>query len=154
MYVLIRPLAQQLPEINLDVFKICFFKRWHLGELLFTNLVMAFGMPSPLKLQQNLTLRILCLTPRAPHIIDLLAFLIIFATVKRPGTNRFPGIPTILDTLFRHATLYFILMFVCQFINELFLLFAPVSDTTYPIMFIHTLTLRHAQEEIQLMPGV
>ena len=41
---LIRPLAQQLTGINLDAFKICNYKRWRLGELLFTNLMIAFGM--------------------------------------------------------------------------------------------------------------
>ena len=41
---LIRPLAQRLTGINLDAFKICNYKRWRLGEFLFTNLMIAFGM--------------------------------------------------------------------------------------------------------------
>ena len=35
-----------LPEIDLDVFKICIYERWRLGELLYVNLLIVFGMPS------------------------------------------------------------------------------------------------------------
>ncbi|KAF9648022.1 hypothetical protein BDM02DRAFT_2449903 [Thelephora ganbajun] len=98
---------QSVPEIDLDPFKVCFYKRWRLGEILFNNFMIAF---------------------------DLLAFVIIFVTAKRRGATRYPGIPTILDTIRRDATLYFILMFAGQVLYEMFLFFAP--------------------EEIQLMPGM
>ncbi|KAF9648019.1 hypothetical protein BDM02DRAFT_3187465 [Thelephora ganbajun] len=96
---------QSVPEIDLDPFKVCFCKRWRLGEILFNNFMIAF---------------------------DLLVFVIIFATAKRRGMTRYPGIPTLLDTILRDATLYFILISTGQVLFEMFLFFAP--------------------EEIQLMP--
>lgn len=41
---LISFLAQPLPEIKLDAFEVCIYNRWKLGELLFTNMVIGFGM--------------------------------------------------------------------------------------------------------------
>ena len=41
---LISFLAQSLPEIKLDAFEVCIYNRWKLGELLFTNMVIGFGM--------------------------------------------------------------------------------------------------------------
>jgi len=131
VYGLIRPPAQPLPEIDLDAFKVCFYQRWRVGELLFTNLVIAFGMSSPSNLQHDLTSGVLMrFIPHAPQrrgITDLLAFLIILVAARRPGIHRYPGIPSILDAILRDATRYFILMFVCQLFVELFLLLAPVG---------------------------
>ena len=42
------------PEIDLDVFKICIYKRWRLGEVLYVNLLIAFGTPSPPNSQHKL----------------------------------------------------------------------------------------------------
>lgn len=58
---------------------------------------------------------------------DVLAFSIIFVTTRRPGLT-YPGIPSLLNTILRDATYYFILMFACQLCLLLFLFFAPVSD--------------------------
>ncbi|KAF9652176.1 hypothetical protein BDM02DRAFT_3109597, partial [Thelephora ganbajun] len=85
-------------EIDLDVFKICFIKRWRRGELVFANLAIAF---------------------------DILAFITIFVTARRPGVNRYPGIPSILDTILRDATVYFILMFFSQFLYQVLYFVAP-----------------------------
>ena len=41
-----RRLALPLPDIDLDVFKVCAYRRWRLGELTYINLTVAFGMPS------------------------------------------------------------------------------------------------------------
>jgi len=45
--------------------------------------------------------------------------------------SRFPGIPSILETVLRDATVYYTFVFVCQLLVEFFLLFAPVSDMQY-----------------------
>lgn len=45
--------------------------------------------------------------------------------------DRYPGIPSILDTILRDATVYFIFMFASQLLFQLFLFFAPVSDMTH-----------------------
>lgn len=72
----------------------------------------------------------------APHVprhdmADLVSFLIIWVTAKRPGAIRYPGIPSILDAILRAATLYFIFMFVCQTLLEFFLFLAPVGDVLH-----------------------
>ena len=43
--------------------------------------------------------------------------------------NRYLGVPSILDTILRDATVYFMLMFAIQLSFQLFLFFAPVGDT-------------------------
>ena len=127
---LIRPLAQPVPEINLDAFKLCIYKRWRLGEILFTNLVICFGTFSPSSSKRCSAFGdLIFFTPHSQHgIADLFAFLVIFITTKRAGSIRHPGIPSILDAILRGATLYFISIFAGQMLFELFLLFAPVSD--------------------------
>ena len=39
--------VQSFPEISLDPFEICVYKLWNLGELIFYNLTIAFGKPTP-----------------------------------------------------------------------------------------------------------
>jgi len=60
-------------------------------------------------------------------IIDVLTFLIIFYTAKRSGVYRHPGIPCLLDTILRDATLHFMLVFYAQVLSQFFLLLAPVG---------------------------
>jgi hypothetical protein len=43
--------------------------------------------------------------------------------------NNFPGMPSILDTLVRDATQYFILIFSFHFLATLFLFVTPVGGT-------------------------
>jgi hypothetical protein len=56
---------------------------------------------------------------------------IILVTAKRMGTVRYPGIPSILDIILQDATLYFVFMFACQTLFEMFLFFAPVGHIWY-----------------------
>ena len=44
------------------------------------------------------------------------------------GRYRYPGIPSILDTILRDATVYFIILFASQLMFQLFLFLAPVGD--------------------------
>ena len=125
-----RPLVQPLPEINLDAFNFCAYKRWRFAELFAAGIVISFGTPSLHYLQRNFTSGILMHFILLPHCdtVDISAFLIILVTAKRQGRNRHPGISSILDTVLREATLYFLLMFASQFLFVMFLFFAPVSD--------------------------
>jgi len=67
--------------------------------------------------------------PDVPLIaLDLLAFMAILVTAWRKRANTHPGIPSLLETIRRDATLYFIVIFGCQVLVELFSLFAPVGD--------------------------
>jgi len=88
---------QQLPDINLEPFKICIFQPSRLRELVFVNVGVAF---------------------------DALAFLIIFMAAKKP---RYPGIPSILDVILRDATASFALLFSFEIIANFFIIFAPKS---------------------------
>jgi len=45
----------QLPEVDLDVFKVCIYKRWRLGEVLYVNLLIAFGTLSSSSPKHKLT---------------------------------------------------------------------------------------------------
>jgi len=65
--------------------------------------------------------------PSRRDILDLFAFVIIFFTTKRRGAGRHPGIPTILDTIFRDSTIYFMVIFLCQFLGEIFTLVDAVG---------------------------
>lgn len=110
------------------------YRRWKLAELIFTNLAIAFGTVLTFITVYNSLHR---------SIIDVVAFSVIFSTARgrRPRESRYPGIPSILDTILRDATFYFIFMFVCQLVLEFFLLLAPVGDARYcPAPVVLTLT--------------
>lgn len=103
--VVIHPVLP-LPDINLGVYEFCFYQRWRAGEYAFTSQMIIF---------------------------DVIAFAIIFATAKRPKMI-YPGIPSLLDTILRDATFYFLLVFASQVCLLSFMSFAP--------------------DPVQLMPGI
>ncbi|KAF9646677.1 hypothetical protein BDM02DRAFT_3188645 [Thelephora ganbajun] len=126
VWIALRPL-QPIPEIYLDVFKVCAYKRWRLGELIFVNMAISFGVSLSSNLQLNFSSgTLMCLTPQSSYhgITDVLAFLIILVIAMR-RRSRYPGIPTLLDTILRDATVYFILIFFVQFLSELFMFVTP-----------------------------
>ena len=45
--------------------------------------------------------------------------------------RRYPGIPSILDTVLRNATGYFVLMFSCQLVYEVLTFSTRVSGIPY-----------------------
>ena len=125
-----RPLpAQQLPAIDLDPFKFCVSQSWKFGELVFINIAVAFGA----SLTSDVVSPRVCLrasrsvflTPWTP--VDVLAFLSILIATKKPRHPRYPGIPSLLDAILRDATIYFILIVLCQVLFDVFVAFAPVS---------------------------
>ena len=60
--------------------------------------------------------------------IDVLVFSIIVTKARKPDT-RILGIPSLLDTILRDATVYFVFIIACQLFPLSFLIFAPVSGT-------------------------
>jgi len=65
-----RFLVEPFPEINLDPFKLCVYKRWRLGELMYYNLAIFFGKSSPSSLQHRFTPGVLTrLTFHIPHLV-------------------------------------------------------------------------------------
>ena len=129
-----RFLAAPFPEINLDPFKLCGLEQWRLGELMYYNLAIFFGKSSPITVQPTALLHPGGYdTSHVPHssprgIIDLLAFLIILVTTWRSRRIRYPGMPSILDTIVRDSTQYFIFIFFSQVSSLLFIFFTPVGD--------------------------
>ena len=63
------------------------------------------------------------------HLVDVLAFSTIVFTAKRPRVIGYPARPSILDTILRDATQYFVLIFSAHFLSTLLLFVAPVGDT-------------------------
>jgi len=94
-----------VPDIDLDAFKVCSFGEWRFGEVFFINIALAF---------------------------DVLAFVVIFFTARRLGTGRYPGVPSILDTLLRDATIYFVLVLLCQLLFQVFTLAATDVYKVFP----------------------
>lgn len=126
-----QPLVQPLPDIDLDPFKICIYRRWKVGELIYYALAMLFGTSSllsfysaiipPRRFTFNISMR--------HPITDFLAFSFIAFTAWRSGMYEYPTMPSLLKTIFRDATRYFILIFSAHILSMLFIFFAPVSGT-------------------------
>jgi len=109
-----------LPKINLDAYKACLVPRWPPGQFAFTALATSF---------------------------DAFGFLVILVTAQRSlGKANFPGIPSLLKIILRDALRYFILIFGCQLILLLFLIFAPNKIKLMPgvagLVFISVMTTR------------
>lgn len=98
---------EALPEIDLDPFKICIYKRWRVGEFLYNSLAMFF---------------------------ELLSFLIVVITARKARKDRYRTMPSILEIILRDATHYFILIFSAQILSTLFLYCAPVDLQLMPGM--------------------
>jgi hypothetical protein len=97
--------------------------------------------------------------PILPHlgIVDTLAFLAILITAKRRGRNRYPGIPSILDNIFRDATISFVIVFIYHLVQQFFLIFADsVGDVRYVWRWLILLCSSCAcfQEAVQRAPGM
>lgn len=107
-----------IPEIDLDMYKFCIPARDQTLELVFTIQIIVF---------------------------DVLAFAIIVSTAKRTRMS-YPGIPSLLDVVLRDATVYFMLIFACQFCLVFFLFLAPAPVRFMPgiasMMFIPTMASR------------
>jgi hypothetical protein len=72
------------------------------------------------------------LTPHSHcDIVDGLVFLSIFGAARRRGRNLHPGIPSLLESILRDATINFVIVFVLHLVFLMFLTLAPVSDTRY-----------------------
>ncbi|KAF9783339.1 hypothetical protein BJ322DRAFT_1022033 [Thelephora terrestris] len=104
---------QSLPQINLDAFKVCLVQQWRPGVISFVTIGVAFV---------------------AGTVTDAFALVSIFVTTGWRNFRRYPGIPSLVTTILRDATMYFFAMFACQLLLLFFLFLAPV--------------------QIQLLPGV
>lgn len=58
---------------------------------------------------------------------DVIVFLMILTTARSQRTHRYPGLPSILDTVVRDATKYFMLISSLHFLSVLFVFVAPVG---------------------------
>ncbi|KAF9787197.1 hypothetical protein BJ322DRAFT_707057 [Thelephora terrestris] len=97
--------SQPLPDINLDPFKVCTTAWNQLQEMLFLNVGIAF---------------------------EVVAFAAIFLKARKPRHGRYPGIPSLLDAIWRDATEYFLLITLCDILSDAFIIFAPLSIAGLP----------------------
>jgi hypothetical protein len=58
---------------------------------------------------------------------EVVAFAAIFFTARKPRHGRYPGIPSLLDAIWRDATEYFLLITLCDVLSDAFIIFAPVG---------------------------
>lgn len=109
IYYTIRIALRPVPvyfDIDLDPYNFCTYERWRPAEF-------------------DITIQMI--------VFDIIAFTTILFMSKKQGA-RHPGIPSLLDTIARDATLYFMLMCVCQLCLLFFLFFAPAELQLLPVV--------------------
>ena len=112
----------ELPDLPLDVFKLCSFNRWRPGEIINTALSLVYGVFYSSSL---------CIPTAATNhlfVKDAVAFSIILYSMKWRGRTRAHGVPSLLDKIVRDATMYFVVIFTSHLLLVFFEFFAPVSD--------------------------
>ena len=126
--------AMVVPRIQFDSFKLCAFSREGTMEVAWTVISLGYG-----KLFPNLP----CFQTTIPVLTfkDLLAFSVILYLASR-SANRMYGIPSLLRTIVRDATIYFLVIFTSHLVLVITLLFARVgfqmffTDCNYTERFI------------------
>ena len=111
------------PGLPFDEYRICNFRPWKSGEVIYVSLSPVYGTVFPL-----LTARPTASNPF--FIKDALALLIIVYSAKRRDGSlaRVGGVPTLLDKILQDATAYFLVLFTSHLLLFLCEIFAPVSD--------------------------
>ena len=111
----------QIPGAPLEEYQACLFQPWRAGVLAYTALSVLYGA--------------LCLTihrsrgiDQPPFIEDCSAFLLIVYAARKWGLARASGLPALLSSIVRGATIYFLVVFAGQLLLIFFEIFAPVSD--------------------------
>ena len=156
-----RFLVQPFPEINLNPFKTCVYQMFNLRELIYYNLAVFFGKPSPAELLHHGSSD----TSHIPHsprrgIADLLVFSIILVTAKRSRGGRHTGVPNILYGIVRGSTQYSVLICFFHLTAQLLVFAAPVGDTVHSgavilvVLTARALSVRSSTFNIQLLPAL
>ena len=117
----------------MDSFKICIYKTWNAGLVIFYATTMFFGASliknlhgSYRSVSETLT-HLTSDTPPPCGVVDAVAFLII-VFIARKSRRGYPNLPSILDTILQDATQQFVLIFSAHFLSLLLLFIAPVGD--------------------------
>ena len=135
----------ELPNLPLDVFRLCVFNRWRPGEIINTALSLVYGvfcssfLGIPIAATDHIFVK------------DTVAFSIIVYSTKWRGLTRARGVPSLLDKIVRDATLYFVVIFTSHLLLVLFEFFAPVSD--FPTWLFPPFLTSHTKGPIQLLPA-
>ena len=116
--------ADTPPQIPLDSFTICAFSRHRKIEAAYTIMSLVYGETFP-----NLTcFRTVALTLTSQ---DSLVFFVMLYLAAR-ARKQF-GMPSLLCTIVRDATVYFLVIFSAHFILAMTILFAKVSPTPHSV---------------------
>ena len=78
----------------------------------------------------------------------------IFVAARNPRHGRYPGIPSLLDSILRDATQYFILLTLCNITTDAFLIFAPVGGHNRSECVVFISLCAPFQEPISELPGL
>ena len=114
--------AQAVLPFPFQGFKLCVFSAHRKAEVSYAVILLGYGKAF-LKF-----IRLRTIKPTRP-LKDLVAFLIILYLAGRSAIRQL-GIPTILDTITRDATRYFLVIFTAHFALVVMLLFTRVSLIT------------------------
>jgi len=98
------------------------------GEIGFVATSLAYGMGLPLSFIDHLG------DTRSDHPADVLAFSVIVYLVVRSNADKVP-IPSLLRTIVKDATYYFLIIFTSHFVLVMFLAFASVSTSPQSSIF-------------------
>ena len=112
--------ARPITPVPLPVYMICFFVEDRPLEIGFTAISLVYGTKHFSSLRPHIG------DTHPDHPPDSLAFSVIGYLVVRSNVYRVP-IPTLLKTIVRDATYYFLVIFSSQLALMMFLLFASVS---------------------------
>jgi hypothetical protein len=111
--------ARRILPVPLWVYGLCFFVRHRPLEIGFTAISLIYGEGFPRAFHPERD-------DDSDYPTDLLAFLLIVHLAVRSEVHRVP-IPSLLRTIVRDATYYFLFIFTSHLVLMLFLLFASVS---------------------------
>lgn len=116
--------AQVLPPIPLDAFRLCIFTHHRTLEIVFTSLSLLFGTQW---IHQRLT-SVVNFLETSMHTPDFLAFSVIMFYATR-SKRRSAGlkVQTLLGTVAEDATVYFLVIFTAHVVLQMTLIFGAVS---------------------------
>ena len=121
--------AETVLPIPFDSFMICFDSRHRKAEVAYTMISLLYGKTIP----NSSCFRVVTPTPFSE---DSLAFSVMLFLAGRWRVREF-GIPSLLATIVRDATVYFLVIFSAHFVFAMTIFFTRVSSLTCFVNCIH-----------------
>jgi hypothetical protein len=125
--VLMLPLAQSMPDIPLQAYNLCIYSRSAHLELAYMALSLSFGNLFP-SYSQGLPSQL----ARTLHLDAMMFFVIVFVSI-RTGISLPGGQPSILRTIVKDSTIYFLVIFSSHLLSLVMLLVTRVSTAAFSL---------------------